>query len=114
MTVNRDNMRLAAAKGFINATDCADYMVKKGLPFRDAYTIVGRIVNYCIANNKTLDSLTMAEYQSFSDIFDFDVYNAIDLETCMNQRKSQGGPAYESVMAQINSIKKFLEDKEND
>jgi argininosuccinate lyase len=114
MTVNRDNMRLAAAKGFINATDCADYMVKKGLPFRDAYTIVGRIVNYCIANNKTLDSLTMAEYQSFSDIFDFDVYNAIDLETCVNQRKSQGGPAYESVMAQINSIKKFLEDKEND
>ena len=114
MSVNKTNMRNAAARGFINATDCADYMVKKGLPFRDAYTIVGRLVNYCIANEKTLETLSLEEYKNFSPMFEDDVYNAIDLETCVNMRRSQGGPAYESVLAQVNSIKKFFEDNANE
>ena len=114
MTVNRGNMHLAAARGFINATDCADYMVKRGVPFRDAYTVVGRLVNYCIANGKTLDSLKLDEYKTFSDVFDEDVYSAIDLETCVNMRRSQGGPAVESVNAQIKSIKRFIEDNSHE
>ncbi|MBE6949392.1 MAG: argininosuccinate lyase [Ruminococcaceae bacterium] len=114
MSVNKTNMRNAAARGFINATDCADYMVKKGLPFRDAYTIVGRLVNYCISSEKTLENLSLEEYKSFSPMFEEDVYNAIDLETCVNMRRSQGGPAYESVSAQVASIKKFLEDNANE
>lgn len=108
MTLNKENMRNAASRGFINATDCADYMVKKGLPFRDAYTVVGKLVNYCINNGKTLESLSMDEYKSFSDIFEDDVYHAIDLETCVAMRLSQGGPSKESVQAQIASIKNFL------
>lgn len=112
MTLNKENMRNAASRGFINATDCADYMVKKGLPFRDAYTVVGKLVNYCINNGKTLESLSMDEYKSFSDIFEDDVYHAIDLETCVAMRLSQGGPSKESVQAQIDSIKNFLAEKE--
>lgn len=112
MTLNKENMRNAASRGFINATDCADYMVKKGLPFRDAYTVVGKLVNYCINNGKTLESLSMDEYKAFSNIFEDDVYHAIDLETCVAMRLSQGGPSKESVQAQIASIKNFLAEKE--
>jgi argininosuccinate lyase len=108
MSVLPENMRRAAAEGFINATDCADYMVKKGMPFRDAYTIVGRLVNRCISTGKTLESLTLAEYKEMSDIFQADVYDAIDLKNCVNQRKVPGGPSAESVQAQIESISKFI------
>jgi argininosuccinate lyase len=111
MTALPDNMRSAASRGFINATDCADYMVKKGVPFRDAYTVVGKLVNYCISNNKTLETLTMDEYKSMSPVFDEDVYKAIDLETCVNLRKVPGGPAYESVKAQLESISKFISER---
>ncbi|MCF0120510.1 MAG: argininosuccinate lyase, partial [Oscillospiraceae bacterium] len=83
MTVLKDNMRNAAARGFINATDCADYLVKKGMPFRDAYTAVGRLVNYCIANGKTLETLSLDEYKSLSDVFESDVYDFIDLRYCV-------------------------------
>ena len=109
MTVLSDNMRLAAAKGFINATDCADYLVKKGLPFRDAYKITGTLVKRCIELGVTLETLPINEYKKLSDSFDEDVYKAISLDTCVNERKSQGGPSPESVKAQIEYVIDNLE-----
>lgn len=102
------NMKKAAAKGFINATDCADYMVKKGLPFRDAYKIVGQLVKYCIDRELTLDELPIAEYRQFSLVFDEDVYQAIDLLTCVSQRNLPGGPAPEAVKATIEATRARL------
>jgi len=111
MKVNADNMYKAASRGFINATDCADYMVKKGMPFREAYTVVGRLVNHCISIDKTLEQLTLEEFKAFSDIFEDDVFAAISLKTGVEMRLSQGGPSKASVDAQIASIKAFLENK---
>lgn len=108
MTVRKDNMAKAAQKGFINATDCADYLAKKGLPFRTAYKITGELVAYCINKGKSLDSLTMREYGLFSELFDQDVYTALALETCVANRKSEGGPASESVLRQIESCQAAL------
>ncbi|NLB29392.1 MAG: argininosuccinate lyase, partial [Clostridiales bacterium] len=108
MTVNKEKMRSAAAGGFINATDCADYLVKKGMPFRDAYTVVGRLVNSCIAGGETLETLTLEEYKTASDMFENDVFDAIALETCIEMRKVPGGPSTESVKAQIETVKEFL------
>ena len=108
MTVLKDNMRAAAAKGFINATDCADYLVKKGMPFRDAYKITGTLVAKCIDLGVTLETLPIDEYKSLSDVFSNDVYEAISLDTCVNERKSQGGPAPESVKAQIECVRNAL------
>ena len=99
--VLKENMRAAAAKGFINATDCADYLTKKGVPFRDAYKITGTLVGYCVDHNLTLETLPLSEYQKLSSAFEEDVYQAIDLTTCAMTRKSLGGPAKESVCAQI-------------
>ena len=96
-----ENMRRAAAGGFINATDCADYMVRKGVPFRDAYGVTGRLVKYCIEQGKTLETLTLDEYHQFSPVFDQDVYAAIDLLTCVSQRNIPGGPAPERVRETI-------------
>ncbi|MBQ4100183.1 MAG: argininosuccinate lyase [Oscillospiraceae bacterium] len=110
MTVLKDNMRAAAAKGFINATDCADYLVKKGLPFRDAYKAVGTIVAYCIENDKTLETLSVSEYKEICDIFEDDVYDYINLEACVNERKSKGGPAPEAVAEQIEYTKTRLDE----
>ncbi|MBR6873547.1 MAG: argininosuccinate lyase [Ruminococcus sp.] len=101
MKVIPENMRSAAARGFINATDCADYLVKKGLPFRDAYKITGTLVHICIEKDLTLETLPIEEYKALSEVFDKDVYEAISLETCVMQRKAAGGPAPESVKAQI-------------
>ncbi len=101
MKVIPENMRNAAAKGFINATDCADYLVKKGLPFRDAYKITGTLVHTCIEKNLTLETLPLEEYKALCETFDEDIYDAISLETCVMQRKAYGGPAPESVKAQI-------------
>ena len=109
MTVKKENMRRAAAEGFINATDCADYLVKKGLPFRDAYTVVGKLVNSCIANGKTLETFTIAEYQNASELFEDDVFEAIALETCIELRRVPGGPSKESVTEQIRTIRAMLE-----
>ncbi len=108
MRVNRENMRAAAAKGFINATDCADYLVKKGLPFRDAYKITGTLVAACIEKGTTLEELPLAEYKALCDTFEEDVYEAISLETCVNMRKVPGGPAPESVKAQIEYIRRTI------
>ncbi|MBQ8884354.1 MAG: argininosuccinate lyase [Oscillospiraceae bacterium] len=108
MRVLPENMRNAAAKGFINATDCADYLVKKGLPFRDAYKITGTLVAKCIEMGVTLETLSLDEYKKLSEIFEEDVYDAISLDTCVMQRKSQGGPAPEAVMEQISYVKEKL------
>lgn len=108
MKIRADNMRKAASGGFINATDCADYLVKKGLAFRDAYTVTGKLVNYCISKGKTLETLKLEEYMSFSPLFDKDVFEAISLDTCLKERKSAGGPSPEAVKAQIKYIKKFI------
>ena len=108
MRVNRENMRAAAAKGFINATDCADYLVKKGLPFRDAYKITGILVATCIEKGTTLEELPLAEYKALCDTFEEDVYEAISLETCVNMRKVPGGPAPESVKTQIEYIRRTI------
>ncbi len=104
MRVNEENMKAAAAKGFINATDCADYLVKNGLAFRDAYKIVGQLVAYCIESNKTLETLELCEYNKFSEVFKEDVYENISLLKCVNDRKSFGGPSAESVKYQIQNI----------
>ncbi len=108
MTVLKENMRKAAAKGFINATDCADYLVKKGLPFRDAYKITGTLVARCIDLGTTLEELDIKEYKRLCDKFDEDVYKAISLDTCVNQRCSEGGPAPEAVAVQVEQLKAIL------
>ncbi len=108
MSVKADNMMKAAQGGFINATDLADYLAKKGLPFRSAYKIVGEIVAFCIANNKVLETVTMEEYKQFSDVFEDDLYNEINLETCVNKRTSAGGTGPDSVETQIKFIKDFI------
>ena len=108
MTILKDNMRNAAARGFINATDCADYLVKKGMPFRDAYKITGTLVHTCIELGCTLETLPIEEYKKLTDTFDNDVYDAISLDTCVMQRKAAGGPAPESVKAQIAYVRERL------
>ena len=107
-TFHPDNMKKAALGGFINATDVADYMTKKGVPFRDAYCVTGQLVNRCIALGTTLDALPLAEYRAFSPVFDEDVYAAIDLLTCVRQRSIPGGPAPETVAKQIEDVRAQL------
>ena len=106
-----ENMRLAAAKGFINATDLADYLVGKGLPFRSAYKTVGTIVADCIARGLVLENYPLEDYQSHSELFGGDVYEAVKLENCVNWRTSEGGTAVASVEAQIAFVRKTLEEK---
>jgi len=108
MKVNCKNMRNAAAKGYINATDCADYLVKKGMAFRDAYKITGELVALCIEKNLTLETLPLDEYKAKNDLFDETIYEAINLETCMEQRKSLGGPSSESMTEYFNSLEERL------
>ncbi len=108
MTVLKDNMRNAAAKGFINATDCADYLVGKGLPFRDAYKATGELVALCIDKNLTLETLPIEEYKKICPLFDDEVYTAINLEKCVADRLVPGGPSRESVEAQIKAAKDFI------
>lgn len=109
LTVNAENMRAAAAGGFINATDCADYLVKKGMPFRDAYKISGTLVAQCISKGLTLETLPMEEYKKMTELFGEDVYEAISLETCVKGRLSQGGPSPDAVKIQIELAKEQLE-----
>ncbi|MCM1164862.1 MAG: argininosuccinate lyase [Lachnospiraceae bacterium] len=109
MRVLKDNMRAAAAKGFINATDCADYLVKKGMPFRTAYKITGGLVALCISKNTTLEELPIEDYKQQSELFDNDVYAAISLDTCVKERNSFGGPSPESVLGQVKFVRSCLE-----
>lgn len=108
MTANTSNMKLAAQKGFINATDLADYLVKKGLPFRSAYKISGQLVALCIEQNTVLENLPLDTYRLFSDLFEKDLYNAIDLMTCVEKRISEGGTSVASVETQISYVKEWL------
>lgn len=110
-SVLSDNMRNAAAKGFINATDCADYLVYKGLPFRDAYKATGQLVALCIDKGLTLETLPVEEYKNVCDLFDNDVYEAIDLDNCVSKRTVKGGPSPKCVLEEIEAVEKKL--KEN-
>ncbi len=108
MRVLTDNMYAAASKGFINATDLADYLTKKGMPFRSAYKIVGQIVAYCIENGCVLDNMPLESYKQFSDMFETDLYDEISLETCVAKRISAGGTGPDSVEKQLQYITDFL------
>lgn len=108
MKANRENMMMAAQKGFINATDLADYLVRKGLPFRSAYKISGRIVAKCIETGKVLETMPLEEYKEFSELFEEDLYQEIDLKTCVDKRISEGGTSLSSVEKQIQDAKERL------
>ncbi len=109
MTANTANMKLAAQKGFINATDLADYLVKKGMPFRSAYKISGSLVAQCIRENTVLEALPLDTYKTYSDLFEEDLYDAIDLVTCVEKRISVGGPSVSQVEAQIQYVKEVIQ-----
>ena len=108
MSVRADNMKRAAGEGFINATDLADYLVKKGLPFRTAYKLSGQIVAQCIAEHTVLEELPLDVYKSFHELFDADLYDEISLETCVAKRISEGGTSVGSVEKQIAYVKSQL------
>ena len=108
MKANTANMKLAAQKGFINATDLADYLVKKGLPFRSAYKISGQLVALCIQNNTVLEDLPLSTYKQYSELFDQELYTAIDLMVCVEKRISEGGTSVASVEKQINFVREIL------
>lgn len=112
MTALPENMRKAAAGGFINATDCADYLVGKGLPFRDAYKATGEIVALCIKKGLTLETLPLEEYKKICDLFDDGVYDAINLDKCVNGRTSLGGPAPQNVLKEAKRIEKILKEQD--
>ena len=109
MTVLGENMERAAEKGFINATDVADYLTKKGVPFRDAYKCSGGLVAYCIQTGKTLNELTMEEYKNFHDLFEEDIYAEIDIKACAEKRSSYGGGSPASVEVQLKELKEKLQ-----
>ncbi len=109
INVNKENLLLACNDGFINATDVADYLTVKGLSFRDAYKIVGSIVSYCIDNNKNLETMTIDEYKTFSELFDETIYEAISIKNCVEKRKTLGGPGVESVKYHLEILRKFIE-----
>ena len=106
MKVKAENMKKAAQRGFINATDLADYLTKKGMPFRSAYKISGSIVAYCIAHDQVLESLPLSTYKEFSELFDDDLYEQIDLYNCVNKRNSAGGTSLSSVESQIEYVRR--------
>ena len=108
MTVRADRMRKAAEEGFINATDLADYLVKKGMPFRDAYRVSGAIVAECIKTGAVLETLPLEVYRGYSDLFAGDLYDAIDLSACVAKRTSEGGPSVKSVKDQIGYVREQL------
>ncbi len=108
MKIKKANMQNSAKGGFTNATDMADYLVKKGIPFRDAHEIIGRMVSYCLDKSISIDDLSIDEFKSFSSLVEDDVYTEISLETCVNERKTPGGPSKVSVMAQIVNGRDFI------
>ena len=104
MTVRKDSMAKAAKYGYMNATDAADYLVGKGIPFRDCHEIIGKMVLYAIGEGKALEELTMEEFKSFSDAFGEDIYDAIAIENCIRAKKSEGSTSFDSVREQLNKI----------
>ena len=110
MSVNKDNMLNAARGGFINATDLADYLVKKGLPFRSAYKISGSIVAECIKTGNVLETLPLEKYKEYSELFENDLYDDIDLFNCVEKRTSFGGTSQKSIDEQIEFVKSNITD----
>ncbi len=108
MKINTEAMRKGAGGGFTNATDAADYLVKKGMPFRNAHEVIGKIVFYCISKDKAMEDMSLEEYKEFSEIFEEDVYEAISLEACVSYRNVTGGPAKEAVLKSIAAAEEFL------
>ena len=108
MKVNTERMASSAMCGFTNATDAADYLVKKGVPFRDAHGIIGRLVLYAIDVNKPLDDLTIDEFKAISPVFDNDIYEAISLETCVNTRNTIGAPGKDAMQKVIAINEEYL------
>ena len=109
MQVNAEKMLHAAQEGFINATDLADYLVRKGMPFRSAYKISGQLVALCMKEGTVLEHLPLSRYREYSELFEADLYNAIDLKTCMERRSSEGGTSVASVEKQIAAVRVILE-----
>lgn len=105
---NKDNMAKSAVNGFTNATDAADYLVKKGVPFRDAHGYIGRLVLYCIDKNKSIDECSLAELKSISEVFEEDIYEAISLKTCVDNRLTKGAPGNAAMLEEIRLSKEFL------
>lgn len=112
MTVKKENMLRGAKGGFTNATDAADYLVKRGMPFREAHAVIGKLVFYAISRDKALDELTLDELRSFSDMFDENVYDAISMQTCINGRNVPGGPSATALAAEIAEAENFLREAE--
>ena len=109
MKFNHERMAKSARGGFTNATDAADYLVKKNVPFRDAHEIVGRLVLYGIENNKALDDFTLEEFKNISEVFDNDIYDAISLKTCVEKRNTKGAPGLKAINDEIEASRKLLE-----
>ena len=109
MKFNHERMAKSARGGFTNATDAADYLVKKNVAFRDAHEIVGRLVLYGIESNKTLDDFTLEEFQNISEVFDNDIYDAISLKTCVEKRNTKGAPGLKAINDEIEASRKLLE-----
>ena len=110
LTFRRDVMESSARMGFTNATDAADYLVGKGVPFRDAHGIIGRMVLYCIDHNNSLDDLTLEEMKQFSEVFEDDIYDAVSLKTCVDRRLTKGAPGEAAMEEEIRSARNFLEE----
>lgn len=106
--INKKKMRVSAEEGFLNATDLADYLVLKGLAFREAYSIVGQIVNFSSEKNLKLEDISLEKYKIFNEIFEEDLYEFIKIENSLKNRNVYGGPAKEAVTIQINNLKKFI------
>ena len=105
---NKDNMAKSAMMGFTNATDAADYLVNKGMPFRDAHSVIGRLVLYCIDKKCAIDDLKLEELKDFSELFESDIFDAISLETCVNKRLTIGAPSPEAMKAVIEQHRRFI------
>ena len=110
MRVNADNCAAAAKRGFINATDMADYLTKKGMPFRSAYKLTGELVAACQENGMTLEEIPLERLKEASELFDEDVYEALKLKTCLEKRVSEGGPSGKAVQKQLNAVKEYLDE----
>ena len=109
MRFRKENMAKSAMNGFTNATDAADYLVNKGVPFRDAHGIIGRLVLYCIEKNTSIDALSLEELQGISDKFDVDIYDAVSLKTCVEKRLTIGAPGSEAMKKVIAMHHTYLE-----
>ena len=108
MTFNKEVMAESAKKGFTNATDAADYLVNRGVPFRDAHGIIGQLVLYCIDKDKSIDELSLEELKAISPVFEEDIYDSISMETCVNKRLTTGAPGHDAMIGEIKACKEFL------